>query len=264
MGLVPVDIPRIIEDLQTAIFALRVLDRVEQLYPEDDLHDLWRRRLVGVGISREDYENLSPDLQEIWYESVDDIHAQIFELQWTDFRIAIRRLYILLNDGDTEILDCDYLTRTYLNGLSGWVENCHIDKPEFVPGGPQVWAGRAGFQAFSGERHLEALGASPDNEAPQAATVAAKFQSASFLPNELASELQISDRSLSTYAKSANVETPGRGKRNHRYSEDDREAICRQIMATGGDSDSVAIARQIIDDLESNRTKTESKSKDRK
>ena len=176
MGLVPVNMPRIIEDLQTAIFALRTLNAVETEYTDDRLQ-LFRSQMVGERISRDEYDALPPDAKAMWYTSVDDIHAEIFEQQWKDFRIAIRRLSVLLNDGDTELLDCDYMTRMHLESLWRWVEACHIEKPEFVPGGPQVWAGRAGFQAFSGERYLEMLGGNPADPPPQEAAVGARFKS---------------------------------------------------------------------------------------
>lgn len=263
MGLVPVDIPRIVENLRTAIYALRVLDRVESLYPEDGLHEGWRTRLVGVGISWELYDQLEPDLKSMWCTSIDDVHAQIFEMQWKDFRIAIRRLSLLLNDGDTEILDCDYMTRYTLESVWDWVAQCHIEKPDFVPGGPQFWAGRAGFQAFAGERRIEMLGAAPEEDPPQASEFGKQHLDPTYLPKELAVELDISDKSLSTYAKAAGVDTPGRGQRNHRYSETDREAICRHIMASGGAPEPVSLARSIVDEIERNRKQTEMKPKDR-
>jgi hypothetical protein len=50
-----------------------------------------------------------------------------------------------------------------------------------------------------------------------------------YLVAELARELVISSRTLNHYAKAAGVTTPGRGKKNHKYSFEDRSAILEYV-----------------------------------
>lgn len=148
MDLFRVDFDRIQEDLSTLCACLESLDSIEEHCPPDDMPEYMTRRLVGVGISREAYAALPADVREAYYETVDDIHRVMFEQAWQDFSVSIARLDALLNHGDTTLMDCDLQTRHVIQSFCESLNNCRIEKPEFVPGGPQAWKGRAHFQAF--------------------------------------------------------------------------------------------------------------------
>ncbi len=61
-------------------------------------------------------------------------------------------------------------------------------------------------------------------------------------PKELATELDVTTRSINTYAKMANCTTPGRGKRNHRYSNDEKRAMLEGVI-NNASSDPAVIAK---------------------
>ncbi len=72
-----------------------------------------------------------------------------------------------------------------------------------------------------------------------------------FLPGELASELGVSTKTINTYAKIAGIPTPGRGKRNFRYSEIDRIAILAHAASNASsDLDIVAKAKIALQETE--------------
>ena len=78
-----------------------------------------------------------------------------------------------------------------------------------------------------------------------------------YLPTFLCSKLDISNPSLNKYAKAAGVDTPGKGKRNHRYSQADFEAILQHVIGNVSDTKIVERARQM-------QLEIKSKSKDEK
>lgn len=140
MGLVPIDIPRIAEEIRFLLGAFDVLRRVEQVYDEDSLGDFISERIIGIGVSEEDANRMHPLQRETLYESIDEYHREAFDLAWEDYEVALRRLAVLLNDGETDLLDCSHWQCREFQLLWQELEKMKCDKPEFVPGGQQILA----------------------------------------------------------------------------------------------------------------------------
>lgn len=71
-----------------------------------------------------------------------------------------------------------------------------------------------------------------------------------YSPGDLCRDFGISDSSLNTYAKTAKVPTPARGKRGQHYSLNDRYSICRYIVANVSDTQTVARAKAILSEIQ--------------
>ena len=76
-------------------------------------------------------------------------------------------------------------------------------------------------------------------------------QGATFLPAQIAKELGVTSRTLNTYAKGAGVTTPGKGKRDHRYSASERRLILQFAANKGGDAEVAERARTLLKETES-------------
>lgn len=70
-----------------------------------------------------------------------------------------------------------------------------------------------------------------------------------FTPFELRQRLDVSDDTLANYAKEAGVATPGRGQREHRYSQDDAIRICETILKSSAARRTRLSAKSLLDEL---------------
>jgi len=72
-----------------------------------------------------------------------------------------------------------------------------------------------------------------------------------YLKKELEKELDVSSGTVSNYLKGAGVATPGRGARNHRYSEGDRIKFLEYARDRGSEGSVVKRARVLLSETES-------------
>lgn len=151
--LVPFNRERICEDLSQLLLALNTLGKVEVLYSE--------------------FPDES-DEAKTFFDSIDDYHREIFDCAWSEYRAALRRLSAMLNDGDIDMLDCDWSTRRTLKHVWDWLVKCECEKPEFVPSGRQELALPAVMWGFVGQQHLNNLSGKP-RESSETAPVPPKY-----------------------------------------------------------------------------------------
>lgn len=72
-----------------------------------------------------------------------------------------------------------------------------------------------------------------------------------FPPSDVSRALGITSTTLNTYARGAGVNTPGRGKRNFRYSQADCEAICLHVIGNVSESKIRKKAQQFQEEIKS-------------
>ena len=81
-------------------------------------------------------------------------------------------------------------------------------------------------------------------------------RSSGWLSSEVVAKLDTTSKTVNKYAKAAGIATPGRGKRNHRYSDGDLLGICRQVRSDSSDAMLVSRCKELLEEMET-------KSKDR-
>lgn len=125
----PLNLPRIIEDARGVIAYIRMLGN-----PPIDEHDMRGSTFT-----------------------LEEMRRGLFDESWEGLKVCQRRLNILLNDGDIDVLDCDPWTRLNLKHLWGLLEGWDgVEKPEFVEGGPQEFAS-FGLWLMMAEQTVDAL-----------------------------------------------------------------------------------------------------------
>ncbi len=65
--------------------------------------------------------------------------------------------------------------------------------------------------------------------------------------------LDIGNTTLNTYAKKAGVRTPGRGKKNHKYSHQDVVRICNKIVEESSNKEMNSRAENLLSELENHK-----------
>lgn len=72
---------------------------------------------------------------------------------------------------------------------------------------------------------------------------------ATYSCNQVRNKLVVSNTTLNTYAKKAGVKTPGRGKRNHRYTHDDVCKILNSMIKFSSDQAMIGRCQQALSDI---------------
>lgn len=137
----PVNLPRIIEDVEQVISSLNYLGGLVDDFSADPapalgelLERLGRVKVVALGGCKSDKSQR--EIESV-ATSPEEYYRGVFDDEWKNMLVSLKRLGVLLNNGEVDMFDCDYLTRGYLQIIWGVLGVFPGDKPEFRTEGPQ-------------------------------------------------------------------------------------------------------------------------------
>lgn len=143
MGLVPFDLDRLVDEVERLVGDLDVLIQAEEVAAAEKLDPIQAQAIIGVGVTFEEAATMDAESRAALF-TLEEYQEIAFEFAWSAVPITLRRIGMLLNDGDTDILDCNQLILFTLRRLWHAVDSLPRQKPTFVFGGPQEFAAQYG------------------------------------------------------------------------------------------------------------------------
>ena len=137
----PVNLPRIIEDVEQVISSLNYLGGLVDDFSADPppaIGELLERsgRMKVVALRGCKSDKSRREIESV-ATSPEEYYRGVFDAEWQNMLVSLKRLGLLLNNGEVDMFDCDYLTRGHLQIIWEVLGVFPGDKPEFRTDGPQ-------------------------------------------------------------------------------------------------------------------------------
>ena len=149
----PVNFDAVLADLQEVVYSIRVLggevfdfsdplknmsNEQRQFYQELETHRKSFLDNSSVEYDLDDDDESYREMKESWYESTPNgILHDCCDRAWESLQVSLRRLAVMLDKGDVELLDCVPWIVPQLKVVWGHLEKISTYiKPEYTPGTP--------------------------------------------------------------------------------------------------------------------------------